>query len=128
MNRVFITILALAAPLLGGCGGAHSQNFSGIWNSPQTGQVRLLQKESRVTGSYEYQDGRITGTVEGNKLTFTWWQNVSDGGGYEAAKPKERGNGYFILSASANSFQGKWRFDGKQEWHDTWYATRTTEP
>ena len=128
MNRAFIIILAFAALLLGGCGGAQSKNFSGIWNSPQTGLFRLQQKENSVTGSYEYEDGRIRGTVVGNKLTFTWWQNVPDGGAYEAATPKERGNGYFILSASANSFQGKWRFDGKQEWNDTWYATRTTGP
>jgi hypothetical protein len=118
-------ICGLAALMLTSCGKEPPViNFGGSWNSAQWGAMRVVQTGDHVAGTYEYQDGRIEGTVSENKLTFSWWQNVPPGASFDAAGKKDRGNGYLILANNKNSFEGQWRFDGDTQWRDVWSALR----
>jgi hypothetical protein len=75
--------------------------------------MTLKQEGNKVTGHSEYNGDRtdITGTVEKNKLTFTY------------AEGEAKGEGWFELAADGNSLTGKWRADGSTEWSD-WTGKR----
>ncbi|MDA0321251.1 MAG: hypothetical protein O2923_00835 [Verrucomicrobia bacterium] len=118
-------IQVLAVLLLAGCGkDKASKNFSGTWDSAQWGVMALVQSGTVVSGQWEYQNGRLQGNIVDGKLTFKWWQNVEPGAPYEDAANADRGDGYFILAADAQSFAGKWRLHGRDRWNDDWDAIR----
>lgn len=129
--RAPITIIQVAAALfLVGCSAKEkkSNNFSGTWESAQWGVMTLQQSGTRVVGQWEYQNGRLEGDVADGKLTFKWWQNVERGTPYDSAPVADRGDGYFVLSADAESFTGKWRLHGWKAWKDDWDAIRVLDP
>ena len=49
-----------------------------------------------VTGTYKYADGKVEGTLSGNKLTGTWTQNNG------------KGRIEFIFNSNFTAFTGKW--------------------
>ena len=87
-------------------------SFTGVWKS-EFQDVTLTQIGHKVTGTYQYkfktgevQNGKISGTVEGNVLTFTWSE--------KSAKRSTVGKGKFELASDGNSFKGSWTYDGPE--------------
>lgn len=62
----------------------------------------LVQSGSSVTGTYEYSDGTITGTVQGNRLIGTWTEDKGESEG-----PVE-----FELAQDGKTFAGWWAYKG----------------
>jgi hypothetical protein len=79
--------------------------FAGTWATTY-GLMTLEQKEKVVTGHYVFGGGKaiIEGTVEKNKLTFTY-----------AEPAGAKGEGWFELANDGQSFAGKWR-EGDGAW------------
>src|SRR5207247_3867068 len=85
---------------------AHGQgNFGGTWET-NWGPMTLKQEGNKVTGHSDNNGLRcdLTGTVEKNKLTFTYLEG------------EVKGEGWFELAGDGKSFTGKWRPDGSTEW------------
>lgn len=62
----------------------------------------LVQSGSTVTGTYEYGDGTITGSVQGNRLTGTWTED----------KGESKGPVEFEMAADGKTFSGWWDYEG----------------
>jgi hypothetical protein len=73
----------------------------------------LVQTGNSVTGTYEYSDGTITGTVQGNRLVGTW---TEDRGG--STGPVE-----FEMAQDGKTFAGWWAYEG-----DDFSATKQEAP
>jgi hypothetical protein len=115
-------VLALAcASLVWACGGAApavragtmpaGASFTGIWYSPQYGEMHMVQNGATVIGRYikEEKTGRLQGTVEGDLMRFEWTQERE----LIVGRPTvTKGRGYFRV-AFADSEQ-TWKLDG--EW------------
>jgi hypothetical protein len=91
--------------------------WTGVWDT-DWGRMELTQSDGSVTGTYEYDQGQIQGTVQGNKLVGTWSEYPS------YAPPDDAGDFEFVLSPDGNSFLGRWRYDSEGDWSE-WTATRT---
>ena len=76
MWKALVFLLAFA-PLASATG---SRDISGSYTS-NWGAVTLHQHGVRVTGTYVYEDGRLDGTLVGNKLTYTWHERDASGRG-----------------------------------------------
>ncbi|MEI8255672.1 MAG: hypothetical protein WCJ30_08375, partial [Deltaproteobacteria bacterium] len=54
------------------------QTFTGVYRSPQIGEIQIVQTGDAIVGQYEYDRGschvraRIEGTASGNLLRFNW--------------------------------------------------------
>jgi hypothetical protein len=101
---------------------AQNCNCAGTWNTGWTGQSNsqnismvLQQSGNTVAGTYDYDSGRIEGTIEGNLLTGTWTQSSTSG------------TFQFQLADDCNSFHGSWRFGSSGGWEGNWVGTRTQE-
>jgi hypothetical protein len=73
----------------------------------------LVQTGNMVTGTYEYDDGTITGAVQGNRLVGTW---TEDRGG--STGPVE-----FEMAQDGKTFSGWWAYEG-----DNFDATKQEAP
>ena len=94
------------------CASGGTADFSGEWESTW-GSMTLEQEDGEVTGTYDYSNGEIEGTVEDNVLEFEW----DEGGGYT-------GDGYFVMSSDCEHFDGQWRDGNSQGWAGSWHAER----
>jgi pimeloyl-ACP methyl ester carboxylesterase len=90
-------------------------NFSGTWNT-DFGTMRLSASGSSVTGTYDYQGGKITGAISGNTLNGKWSQQPS----YNP--PNDAGDLQFTLSTDTTSFTGQWRYGSSGSW-SSWNGT-----
>jgi hypothetical protein len=93
-------------------------NFSGTWETSWGGSKRasmlnVVQAGEKISGAYTYQGGKLSGVVEGNVATGTWWQ--ADGA---------RGAFRFVLGPRGNGFQGVWRNAAKKNWEGEWNGAR----
>lgn len=89
--------------------------FQGAWQS-SWGNLYLTQTGSSVSGTYDHDGGRITGTLSGDVLTYRWSQ-----------KSGRQGVGTFTLAGDGKSFSGPWSYtnaDGSLGSGGTWSATR----
>lgn len=73
-------------------------NVSGTYTT-DFNDMALTQSGSTVTGTYQYADGRIEGTLNGNVLKGMWYQNNG------------KGKFEFVFSNGAASFTGKWGYN-----------------
>ncbi|MEO6227813.1 MAG: OmpA family protein [Thermomonas sp.] len=71
------------------------------------GKVRLKQEGTRVTGCYEYQDGMISGGIEGRLLKAVMTETSSDGS-------KTRQLGLFSFSHDGKLIMGLTRAEGAE--------------
>lgn len=71
--------------------------FGGVWDTTY-GQMRLVQKGAKVTGTYETNSGVIEGVVRGNTLYVTWFEQGNGTGGSAA----------YEMSDDGSSFSGPW--------------------
>lgn len=125
-------LLALAA----GCGGAgvnipqgpmpQGGTFTGVWNSPQYGEMHLVQTGSSVVGEYTKDErrGRIQGTVQGNVLRFEWSEQRE----LVAGRPiVTRGRGFFHYAIGDDGdhyIRGQWGHDQNMSGGGEWNAVR----
>lgn len=84
-------------------------SFTGTWNT-NWGAMNLIQTGTEVTGSYEHDNGKFTGTVEGRIVKGTW----SEAPGY--TPPDDAGDAEFTLSDDCRSFAGNWRYGITGSW------------
>lgn len=99
-------------------------NLTGTWDSPEWGLMELSQKGSEIVGTYIYHDGQIEGRLEGNRLTYRWWE-FAPGQPYETVTdPSLHGDGYFDVSPDGNHIEGEWRFANSTGWDGFWSADR----
>ena len=105
------------------CNGITQNNsadniWTGKWDTEQWGEMTLQQIGNTVTGNYEWDGGKITGTVSGNMLKGTWsesptYQPENDAGEFE-----------FTISSGGNSFTGRWRYGSSGDWDGDWDGER----
>jgi len=99
-------------------------NLTGTWDSPEWGLMELIQLGNKLTGLYTHDDGQISGNVDGQNITFTWWEKTVKGMPYKNAEKGQRGEGYFQISDDGNFIKGEWRYEGSQNWDGQWSARR----
>ncbi len=76
-------------------GAPDLNTFDGVWFT-DFGEMHLTQQGNQVSGTYDYDGGKLTGTVTDSVLRFQWTQ----AGG--------KGSGRFLLAADGKSFKGYW--------------------
>jgi hypothetical protein len=76
------------------------QTFTGVYRSPQIGDIQIAQTGEAVVGVYEYDRGschvhaRIEGTTQGNLLKFNWREDHRECGRIEPVV----GHGFFLYA------------------------------
>lgn len=90
--------------------------WGGIWDS-SFGKMVLSQNGKIVEGEYEHDEGRISGKIEGNRLSGTWYEGY--GGTVD-----ESGDVEFIMSDDCMSFSGKWGHGSGENWSGQWNGKR----
>ena len=93
-----------------------SCSWNGTWDT-RYGTMVLVQAGDNVSGTYGSSEGRITGTVSGNKLTGNWSELPS------YSPPDDAGRVELTLSANCSSFSGRWSYDSGG-WASDWSGTR----
>jgi hypothetical protein len=82
-------------------------NISGEWDT-NWGKMILEQIDNKVTGTYEWDNGKIEGTLEGYILKGFWSQDVTHD------CPNDKGPIEFTFSSDVKSFTGVYAYcDGK---------------
>src|SRR5262245_6681034 len=96
-----------------GCGGGGNASitpgkmpdngsFSGVYFSPQYGEMHLVQNGNAVTGKYKKDErsGKIQGEADGDVLSFEWVEAKA----MVSNRPQEsRGHGYFRYVVDASN-------------------------
>lgn len=95
------------------------RSIGGVWKSHVWGIMKLKQSGSTVRGTYDCNDGQLEGTVEGDRFTYRWWENVPNRP-YEQAFKTHRGDGYFDILKDGKLLDGKWRIEDVEEWGGDW--------
>jgi|GEM_PF-924702 len=91
--------------------------FSGSWNS-NWGRIELSQEGRNVFGRYEgFRNGSITGTVEGNVLSYRWTQNENE----------QHGMGWMVMNNAGDELDGRWGYDDDDHQGGYWHARRLTQ-
>src|SRR5688500_6389734 len=108
-----------------GCGGSQRAaltihpmppggTFSGVWFSPQYGELHMIENGATVIGRYAKDErlGRIQGSVDGDVMRFEWTETRE----LIVGRPtKTKGHGYFRIVK--DTVEDTWKILG--EWgHD----------
>jgi hypothetical protein len=114
MHRPFLALIIICLPVLAGA-DKPKHSFTGTWNTT-FGLMVLKQDGQAVKGHYDFEDAeaKIEGTVEKNKLTFTYEEPTG-----------VKGEGWFELAVDGSSFKGQWR-EPEQSWQK-WEGKRTRD-
>ena len=91
-------------------------SFAGKW-STNWNDMTLVVTGNKVTGTYAYQGGKITGTINKNVLVGSWGEEPS------YAPPSDAGDIEFMLSDDCKSFSGNWRYGSTGTWSGGWTGT-----
>src|SRR5688572_5949380 len=137
-------LVAVALLAVAGCGsggsranvevGSMPQNgsFTGVYFSPQYGEMQMVQNGSTVIGEYTKDErrGRIQGTVNGNVLRFEWSERREL---IQGRPTVNRGRGYFRYLVDNNGdhvIVGEWGHDDDETGGGPWRAakSRTRQP
>jgi hypothetical protein len=125
-----------ALAVVAGCGGSgvsipegpmpEGGSFTGVWHSPQYGEMHLVQTGSQVVGEYTKDErrGTIQGTVQGNVLRFEWTEQREL---IQGRPVTTRGRGYFryaIDDAGDHNILGRWGIDDDNHSGGEWNAVR----
>ena len=87
--------------------------WSGSWDT-NWGIMTLSQSGNKVTGTYVYRNGRISGIVSGNTLTGKWSESPT----YQP--PEQAGDVILKLSNDGMSITGEWRYGSSGDWSGEW--------
>jgi hypothetical protein len=102
------------------------QTFTGVFHSPQYGEMHMVQTGSQVVGEYTQDErrGRIQGTVQGDLLRFEWSERRE----LVAGRPVvTRGRGYFRFVAGDDGdfyIVGEWGHDDNETGGGPWRGVR----
>jgi hypothetical protein len=123
--------------LLVGCGGSpklqvrampEGGSFTGVWFSPQYGEMHILQSGSSAIGRYAKDErvGRLQGAVEGDIMRFEWTEERE----LIVGRPVQtRGHGYFrIVKDTAEDtwkLMGEWGNDAAERGGGPWNAVKS---
>ncbi|HEX7476368.1 MAG TPA: hypothetical protein VF331_01040 [Polyangiales bacterium] len=137
------TAACIAALALGACGGSgvhlsagpmpEGGTFTGVYHSPQYGDMNLIQNGSAVVGDYkqEMRAGKIQGEAEGDVLRFEWTESKAMIGN----RPTEaRGHGYFRYKIDKGNgdhvLTGEWGLGDAASGGGPWnaYKQKNKEP
>ena len=144
MRSALGLVITLVVGLAVGCGGSgnasikpgkmpENGSFSGVYFSPQYGEMHLVQNGNAVVGKFKKDErsGKIQGEADGDVLSFEWTELKA----MVSNRPQEtRGHGYFRYVVDASNgdhvLKGRWGLaesdtDGG-EWNA--YKSRTREP
>lgn len=91
--------------------------WNGEWQS-KWGRMVIVQNGNNITGTYEHDNGKIKGVIQGNKLIGTW----SEAPTY--LPPNDSGEFEMELSTDRQSFMGKWRYGTTGKWESGWNGNR----
>jgi hypothetical protein len=136
--RVAWLILSCALWVVG-CGGSQKSHltvgqmpaggtFTGVWFSPQYGEMHILQNGATAIGRYtkEEREGRIQGSVEGDVMRFEWTESRE----LIVGRPtKTKGHGYFriVKDESEDTWKllGEWGQDENERGGGQWNAVKS---
>jgi hypothetical protein len=140
LRSIGLVLLGFALVLAPGCGGdgvRHAnvspeampagQTWSGVYHSPQYGDMQLQQTGSQIVGTYtrDERTGRIQGTVSGNLMRFEWAEERELVSGRPTTT---RGHGYFRYVPDGNGVDwallGEWGHDQNETGGGPWNASR----
>jgi hypothetical protein len=108
-------------------------SFTGVYFSPQYGEMHLAQNGSAVVGKYKRDErsGKIQGEAQGDVLRFEWRESKA----MVSNLPQEtRGHGYFRYMVDASNgdhvLKGRWGLDDDDSDGGEWnaYKSRTRTP
>ena len=126
-KRIVATEIVLAF-LITVCGGCISQaekdkavpkvskDLSGTWKTNVV-DLHLAQSGNTVNGTYDYEGGKLEGTIAGNRLDYTWTQTNG-----------KKGRGYFIISDDWKSISGKYGYNDDDSNGGEWKGTKKSVP
>jgi uncharacterized membrane protein YgcG len=133
-------VLVLAAIFaMHGCGGApkhvvligtmpEGATFTGVWFSPQYGELHIEQNGSSAVGRYskDERSGRLQGTIEGDVMRFEWTESRE----LIVGRPTlTKGHGYFRISKSDAdetwNIDGRWGNDASEHDGGPWTAVKS---
>lgn len=100
--------------------GGFSKSISGKWDCGEFGTMTLNDKNGKVTGSYTYKKGSVTGTVKDGVFRGTWKQGKGKGqGSFEFKISIER------MTPKPTNLRGKWKNSGEADWQESpWECTQ----
>ncbi len=132
-------VLGLALAGLSACGGSGGgranvspgvmppgQTFTGVYSSPQYGEMQLVQTGVQVVAEYVQDErrGRLQGTVQGDLMRFEWSERRE----LVVGRPNvTRGRGYFrFVHGDDNSYYivGEWGHDQNETGGGPWRGVR----
>jgi hypothetical protein len=108
-------------------------SFTGVWFSPQYGEMHVLQSGSSAIGRYTKDErvGRLQGNIEGDVMRFEWKEQRE----LIVGRPvTTKGHGYFriVKDDVENSWKllGEWGNDDAERGGGPWTAvkSRTRKP
>jgi hypothetical protein len=130
------SLLLTLAPGCGGDGIRHAnvspgvmpagQTFTGVWHSPQYGEMQMVQTGAQVVGDYTQDErhGRIQGTAQGDLMRFEWSEERELVRGRPTTT---RGHGYFQFQIGGDGdsyIVGEWGHDQNETGGGPWRAAR----
>jgi hypothetical protein len=136
--NVRTTALCALVLLVSACGANHNRanvspapmptggSFTGVWFSPQYGEMNMVQTGEQVICEYTKDErrGRIEGTAQGNLMRFQWTERRELVSGVPQTN---RGRGYFQLLHDNEGFKivGAWGIDDNEIGGGPWNAIRS---
>jgi hypothetical protein len=103
-------------------------SFTGVWFSPQYGEMHIEQNGSTAIGRYmkDERTGRLQGNVEGDVMRFEWKENRE----LIVGRPVEtKGHGYFKIfkkeSEDTWNIAGEWGTDASETGGGPWTAVKS---
>jgi hypothetical protein len=108
-------------------------NFSGVYFSPQYGEMNLIQNGSAVVGEYkqEMRSGKIQGEATGDLLKFEWNEKKAM---VSNRAQEARGHGYFRYVVDSSNgdhvLKGEWGLGDDSTGGGPWnaYKAKNKEP
>jgi hypothetical protein len=94
-----------------------ARDWTGTW-STNWGPMRLVQNGGTVLGDYDWDQGLIVGTLEGDVLRGTWTEAPS------RQPPRDAGDFEFTMAEDCQSFTGRWRYGSSEAWRQRWDGER----
>lgn len=138
MTKLKIVCGALALVAATACGGGSASvsagpmppegSFTGVYFSPQYGEMHMIQNGSSVIGEYKKDErtGKIQGDADGDLMRFEWTESRA----MVSNRPTvTRGRGYFRYSISATNnehqLDGEWGMDDNESGGGPWTAVKS---
>lgn len=92
------------------------ENLTGFWETTFA-DLCLLQIENKVTGTYNYKGGKLEGTITGNRLDYSWFQENG-----------KKGEGYFVITNNWQNINGKYGYNDNSTSGGDWSGKRAACP